>query len=114
MNDVPRLEGLPSNLILSRAARRAARVEGWQQTPVHAAILRDARRALRAPRALRMRSEASLTKVQGEGSRFAPNSRDSRSAAACTIFERLCNAWMVRRQTGPDMPSAPTTLPVKS
>src|SRR6188474_2781576 len=105
MNDGPRPEGLTSNLILSRAARRAARVEGWPQAPVLVAILRDARlRPSGYGGLLGMRSEVSFTVSQGEGSRFAPNSTDSRSAAACTIFDRLCSAWMVNRHTGPEIP----------
>ena len=43
----------------------------------------------------------------------APNSAERQFAAAFTILARLCIAWSVMRQIGPEMPSAPTTSPVK-
>ena len=40
--------------------------------------------------------------------------RTGDSAAAFTILAWLCNAWLDRRQIGPEMPSAPMIWPVKS
>src|SRR6266852_3817395 len=70
---------------------------------------RDARLSTQNPRLIQSDGD-----VVSDAAPFAPNSADRRSAAACTIFARLCRAWMERRQIGPEMPSAPMVWPVKS
>src|SRR5690242_14039868 len=44
----------------------------------------------------------------------APKASDNRFAASPRSRALFCNAWIDRRHTGPEMPMAPTTWPLKS
>src|SRR6185437_3825656 len=44
----------------------------------------------------------------------APSADDNSAAAAASALARLCSAWNDSRHTGPEMPMAPTTWPLKS
>src|SRR5690349_3914126 len=44
----------------------------------------------------------------------APSAAESSLAAAASALVRLCKAWNDSRHTGPEMPMAPTTWPLKS